>query len=138
MNLIKNETALLWSGFMPMQNKIANRIGRELFSIQNYPANYYSAFKAETVFEKWACVQVDEHTSVTNGLEEIVIPQGKYAVFQFKGNPQNPVPFFTEVFTKTLPEAGLTVDERPHFEILGDKFKKDSDSSEEEIWIPVK
>jgi AraC family transcriptional regulator len=30
------------------------------------------------------------------------------------------------------------LDNRPHFEILGEKYKQGSPDSEEEIWIPVK
>lgn len=29
-------------------------------------------------------------------------------------------------------------DNRPHFEILGEKYKNNDPESEEEIWIPVK
>ena len=28
-------------------------------------------------------------------------------------------------------------DDRPHFEVLGDKFSRNSPGSEEEIWVPV-
>jgi AraC family transcriptional regulator len=30
------------------------------------------------------------------------------------------------------------LDDRPHFEILGDKYKNGDPDSEEEIWIPIK
>jgi AraC family transcriptional regulator len=30
------------------------------------------------------------------------------------------------------------LDDRPHFEILGDKYKNNDPNSEEEIWIPIK
>jgi len=30
------------------------------------------------------------------------------------------------------------LDNRPHFEVLGEKYKNGDPESEEEIWIPVK
>jgi predicted transcriptional regulator YdeE len=30
------------------------------------------------------------------------------------------------------------IDNRPHFEVLGDKYKNNDPSSEEEIWIPIR
>jgi len=37
-----------------------------------------------------------------------------------------------------LPNSDYELDNRPHFEILGKKYKNNSADSEEEIWIPVK
>ena len=31
-----------------------------------------------------------------------------------------------------------TLDDRPHFEILGEKYKNQDPDSEEELWIPIK
>jgi AraC family transcriptional regulator len=30
------------------------------------------------------------------------------------------------------------LDNRPHFETLGEKYKNEDPSSEEEVWIPIK
>jgi len=30
------------------------------------------------------------------------------------------------------------LDDRPHFEVLGDKYKNADPDSEEEIWIPIR
>jgi AraC family transcriptional regulator len=46
--------------------------------------------------------------------------------------------FFTYIFTRWLPASGYQLDNRPHFEILGDKYKNNDPESEEEIWIPVR
>jgi AraC family transcriptional regulator len=45
---------------------------------------------------------------------------------------------FKYIFEEWLPSAIYGLDNRPHFEILGAKYKNNDDSSEEEIWIPVK
>ena len=45
---------------------------------------------------------------------------------------------FQYIFTNWLPNSEYELDNRPHFEILGDKYINGSADSEEEIWIPVK
>jgi len=37
-----------------------------------------------------------------------------------------------------VPSSDYELDNRPQFEILGQKYKNNDPSSEEEIWIPVK
>ncbi|MGK2861531.1 MAG: GyrI-like domain-containing protein [Chitinophagaceae bacterium] len=45
---------------------------------------------------------------------------------------------FSYIFNTWLPPSGYDLDNRPHFEILGEKYKNDDPLSEEEIWIPIK
>ena len=70
--------------------------------------------------------------------EPFVLSEGKYAVFEYKGNPNGGGEAFQYIFQEWLPNSGFLVDDRPHFEILGTEYKNNSDESEEEIWIPVK
>jgi AraC family transcriptional regulator len=41
------------------------------------------------------------------------------------------------IFNTWLPKSGYQLDRRPHFEILGEKYKNNNPDSEEEIWIPI-
>ncbi|MFT5513068.1 MAG: AraC family transcriptional regulator, partial [Bacteroidia bacterium] len=45
---------------------------------------------------------------------------------------------FGYIFGEWIPNSIYDIDSRPHFEILGDKYKNDHPNSEEEIWIPIK
>jgi AraC family transcriptional regulator len=45
---------------------------------------------------------------------------------------------FQYIFGTWLPNSEYVLDNRPHFEILGEKYKNDDPTSEEEIWIPIK
>lgn len=45
---------------------------------------------------------------------------------------------FGYIFGTWLPNSGYIMDDRPHFEILGAKYKNNDPESEEEIWIPIK
>jgi len=41
-------------------------------------------------------------------------------------------------FGTWLPNSEYALDNRPHCDILGKKYKNDDPSSEEEIWVPIK
>jgi AraC family transcriptional regulator len=45
---------------------------------------------------------------------------------------------FQYIFGTWLPDSEYLIDNRPHFEILGEKYKNEDPTSEEEIWIPIK
>lgn len=45
---------------------------------------------------------------------------------------------FICIFSDWLPKSDYELDERPHFEILDEKYKNDDPNSEEEIWIPIR
>jgi AraC family transcriptional regulator len=36
-----------------------------------------------------------------------------------------------------MPTSKFKIDDRPHFEVLGKKYRNDDKDSEEEIWIPI-
>ncbi|MEP1984886.1 MAG: GyrI-like domain-containing protein, partial [Maribacter dokdonensis] len=37
-----------------------------------------------------------------------------------------------------IPNSEYQLDGRPHFEVLGAKYKNNDPNSEEEVWIPIK
>ena len=45
---------------------------------------------------------------------------------------------FRYILGEWMRDSDYDLDNRPHFEILGEKYKNGSPDSEEEIWIPVK
>jgi AraC family transcriptional regulator len=62
---------------------------------------------------------------------------GLYAVFDYKGlSTDNSI--FQFIFGTWLPSSEYDLDDRPHFEVLGNKYKNNDPTSEEEIWIPIK
>ncbi len=42
------------------------------------------------------------------------------------------------IFGIWLPNSVYLLDDRPHFEVLGTKYKNAKTDSEEEIWIPIR
>ena len=139
MSHANNRTAELWSSFMPQRNTIPNKLNSDLYSLQIYPSTYsFQRFDPMASFEKWAAVEVSTHSNIPEGMEALTIPGGQYAVFTYKGNPIHAAPFFQYIFDTWLPSSEYELDARPHFEVLGAKYKNNDDASEEEVWVPVR
>ncbi|GET24931.1 GyrI-like domain-containing protein [Prolixibacter sp. NT017] len=138
MSFAENQTGELWKSFMPRRREITNNVNQDLISMQVYPAGFFRNFNPTTPFEKWAAVEVNEFNSVPEGMETYVLPEGLYVVFIYHGKASDAAPFFQHILGEWLPQSDYQLDDRPHFEILGEKYKNDSPYSEEEIWIPVK
>lgn len=138
MSISENKTFLLWNSFMKRKGEIKNTIDSDLYSIQIYENDYFEGFNPQKEFLKMAGVEVNSHENTPDGMKAYLLNGGKYAVFEYKGNPNNGGEAFQYIFQEWLPNSGYILDNRPHFEILGTKYKNDSDESEEEIWIPIK
>ena len=136
-SLTDNKTAELWKSFMPLKKQIRNVIGTELYSLQIHPPSYFHSFDPGTTYEKWAAVEVSHFEELPAGMQTWELPAGLYAVFLHKGSSTD-TSAFQYIFTQWLPVAEYVLDDRPHFEVLGDKYKNADPSSEEEIWIPVR
>ncbi len=115
MSLPENKTFALWKSFMPRLKEITKRKSNEMFSLQVYNEPIRLG-DSNQEFEKWALVEVSNFENMPIEMETFDLESGLYAVFHYK------------------PE----LDERPHFEILGEKYKNDDPNSEEEIWIPIR
>lgn len=137
MSLANNKTGDLWKSFMPRRKEITNVLNGDLISMAIYKPNHFADFKPTNEFEKWAAVEVSNFDNVPNGMETFTLTGGLYAVFDYKGSSTD-ISIFQYIFGTWLPQSGYLLDSRPHFEVLGDKYKNASPGSEEEIWIPIK
>jgi AraC family transcriptional regulator len=101
-----------------------------------YTSSHFADFKPTNEFDRWATVEVTNFETVPNEMETYVLPGGLYAVFNHKGLSNDPR-IFQYIFGAWLPNSKYTLDNRPHFEVLGEKYKNNDPTSEEEIWIPL-
>ena len=138
MSLTNNKTPELWRSFMPRRKEIQNSIGTDLYSMQVYDEGYFRNFNPNATFTKWGAVEVTDFDSIPAEMESIVLPAGLYAVFLYKGAASAGAKTFQYIFETWLPNSDYFLDNRPHFEVLGAKYKNDDPDSEEEIWIPIK
>lgn len=139
MSFAENKTFELWSSFMPQRKKIINAVNPEhMYSLQVYGKDFFAPFNPKTEFIKWAAIEVSDASFVPEGMGVFTLPGGQYAVFHYKGSHNNGFDVFSYIFSDWLPASGYELDNRPHFEILGPKYKNGDPDSEEEIWIPIK
>ncbi|MBC7426312.1 MAG: GyrI-like domain-containing protein [Bacteroidia bacterium] len=138
MSMAENKTAQLWQSFMPQIKNIKNRVNNELISMEIYNSDYFKKFNPAQTFEKWAVTEVSDISEIPDGMESFIIEEGLYAMFIYKGTANNAADFFKRIFNDILPSSGFDVDNRPHFAVMGDKYKNNDPESEEEIWIPVR
>ncbi len=136
-NLANNKTFELWKIFMPRRKEIQNTIGTDLYSLQTYDSNYFKNFAPTHTFEKWAAVEVSNINEIPNDMEAFILQEGLYAVFFYKGLNTD-FTIFDHIFRTWLPNSEYNLDQRPHFEVMGEKYKNNDPDSEEEIWIPIK
>jgi AraC family transcriptional regulator len=137
MSLAQNRTAELWRSFMPRRNEIKNRISNESISLQLYPASHFNNFSPLNEFEKWAAMEVSDFNYIPENMHTLLVPSGDYAVFHYKGSSTD-TSIFNYIFSEWLPKSNYILDDRPHFEVLGEKYKNGDPTSEEDIYIPLK
>lgn len=139
MSLMQNKTRELWQIFMPRRHEVQQRQGQSYYSMQVYPPNFsMQHFSPQTVFTKWAAVEVSNFDTVPNHMHTFVLPAGKYAVFIHKGPASAFKPTFDYIFGEWLPNSGYTLDQRPHFELLPEGYVPTDPNAEEEVWMPIK
>ncbi len=136
MSLIENKTGFLWGQFAPRIKKILNRTSEDKISMQVYPPMYFKQFHPNKEFEKWAIVEVHDFKDIPEGMKSFIVKEGLYTVFQYKGSATNNK-VFEYFFSEWMPKSMFEIDDRPHFEVLGKKYRNNDKYSEEEIWIPV-
>lgn len=139
MSLANNRTPELWRSFMPRRKEIKNAVGNDLYSLQVYDKEAsFQGFKPSQVFTKYAVVEVGDFVLVPEGMETFVLEGGLYAVFFHQGLASDFPKTMQYIFLDWLPNTTYELDHRPHFEVLGEKYKNNDPRSEEEIWIPIR
>ena len=128
----------LWGGFMPRRKEITNNVSTDLISMVVYKPNHFTNFNPENEFERWAAVEVKDFDNIPNEMEAYILSNGMYDVFQYKGLSSGSAAFYQYIYSDWIPNSEYQLDNRPHFEILGDKYKNNDPTSEEEVWIPIK
>jgi AraC family transcriptional regulator len=138
MSFSTNKTRELWLSFIPELKKIRNKIGLDFYSVEVYDISYFDNYNPEKEFDKWAAVETIDFDAIPGEMETITLPDGLYAVFLHKGPASTGTKTYQYIFGTWLPSSGFLLDNRPHFAIMGEKYKSEDPDSEEEIWIPVK
>jgi len=127
----------LWRNFMPRRKEINNNLSNDLISMTVYKPTHFTNFSPSNEFEKWSAAEVSNFDNVPSEMETFILSGGLYAVFDYKGlNTDDSI--YRYIYGEWIPNSEYDLDDRPHFEILGEKYKNGDPTSEEEIWIPIK
>lgn len=138
MSMANNRTGELWRSFMPERMLISNIVDENLYSVELYPnVQFFASFNPTAEFQKWAAVKVIDDSDMPESMESLLLPEGLYAVFPFKGTPADVPQFMQYVFGTWMPASDYKLDDRPHFALMGEKYKNNDPDSEEEFWIPI-
>lgn len=137
MSLTNNKRGQLWGSFAPKIKDIKNRLNTDKISMQVYDKSFYINFNPNIEFEKWATVEVADFNDIPKDMETFTLGGGEYAVFDYIGS-SNDKSIFQYIFMTWLPNSEYQLDNRPYFEISGEKYNNNDPISEEEIWITIK
>ena len=138
MSYTNYDATMVWQRFMPRRKEVSHTLNMDLYSIQVFSKSYWEQFNPSATFTKWVGVPVSQIDRVPIDMDVMIIPAGRYAVFTFVGNEQMAPAFFEKIYGEWLPNSIYDLDDRPHFEILGTKYKRSDPTSEETVWIPIK
>ena len=144
MSFANNQTQELWQDFMSRRSAIKNTNSQNLYSVEVYDnPDFFKHFDPTREFEKWAAIQVNNYDNVSEGtvpagMETLVIPEGLYAVFHYQGKASEAAQAYQYIYGSWIPNSDYTLDQRPHFALMGEHYKNNDPSSEEELWIPIK
>ena len=123
---------VLWKRFMPRTKAIKSVVNKEFIAMQ-----IYSDFNSlEKPFDIWACVEVLDFKDSMLGMNSFTISGGDYAVFLHKGMDASST--YQQIMTEWLPNSGYKIDDRPHFQVMGEKYKNGSPDSEEDFYLPIR
>jgi AraC family transcriptional regulator len=135
MSLSNNKTSVLWQKFMPRRREIKNRTSTDYISMQKYGENLFVS--PESLFKKWATVEVSSFEDVPPDMDTYLLLGGKYAVFIHHGPASAAGKTMHYIFSEWLPKSAYKLDNREHFEVLPDGYNPVDPEAKEEIWIPI-
>ncbi|MBO3116949.1 GyrI-like domain-containing protein [Winogradskyella sp. DF17] len=121
----------LWQKFMPNKHLIKNTINNHHFAVQVYN----SENTMDKPFQIWATIEVSEANTIPAEMDVVTIPNGLYAKFTLRGMEIGRL--YQDIMTTWLPSSGYIIDNRPHFQIMDERYKNNSTSSEEDVYVPI-
>ncbi len=138
MSFSQDKTHELWQSFRPMIKGIPNKMDNDKYSVQIYPdANFFKDFDPTRVFRKYAAVKVSDYGDLSEGLEQLIIPESQYALFDYMGKPSEASETFRYILCQWIPNSKYSLEDRPHIAKMGVKYKGERPDSEEELLIPI-
>jgi len=138
MSLAEDTTAKLWQRFMPRRGEVSNRVADEYVSLQVHDGRAAEFFTPESMFDKWALVEVSADDEIPDGMESYAMNGGLYAVFIHEGPASTAPETMRFIFSEWLQKPEYELDAREHFEVLPEGYDPQDPEAREEVWIPIR
>lgn len=119
----------LWEQFMPQSGKIAKRVGMEAYGISQCQGDR---------FDYVAGVQVEDGAPVPEGMTDITVNDGHFAVFTHRGPISKIGETMKYIWSTWMPSSEYEYTGAPEFELYDNRFKFMAHDSEFDIYIPVR
>ena len=139
MSLTNDKTFALWKSFKSQLTAISNRVNSNFYSVQIYsPDQDFKDFNVNTIFENCAAVEVRDHLEIPEGMESLIIPKGKYAVFTHNGLAKEAFKTTQYIFADWFPKSKYQLGKGLHFQIMESDYRPDDLNAKETFWVPIK
>jgi len=138
-SLVENRDGEIWRPLRSRVTEFYERVGTDFYSVKVYdPEYHFSNLDPAAKFDKWAAIAVSKNSKLPEGFESLSIPAGQYAEFIHRGTPEMAQRTFGYIFGTWLPRSAFDLDDRPHFEILGNDWSPFDESAQEAVLVPIK
>lgn len=126
----KGEIPMLWDAFNKRWNEIKDKNSRMFcYGICDDMPD------SKGQFHYTAAAEVDSFYEVPEGMITKVVPKGRYIVYTYGGAIKDLGLFYNDIFSKSIPEGGHQLDNRPQFELYDDRYMK---NGEFDLYFPIK
>lgn len=119
----------LWEQFMPRTGSVTKRVGMEAFGI--------SQCKGDR-FDYVAGVKVEGDAPIPEGMMDIHVADGHYAVFTHRGPISKIADTMKYIWSTWMPASDYEYTGAPEFELYDHRFRFMAHDSEFDIYIPVR
>lgn len=128
----ENNSAIpgLWQSFNARENEIEAPVSRAAFGV-------CCDADGKGNFRYVAGYEVGATSPRPKGMDDIIRPAGRYAVFTHSGHIGEFAKTVYTIWNKSLPDAGLEPRHAPDFELYDRRFDANTGRGEVEIWIPI-
>lgn len=125
----------LWQNYGMHAEEIKKRKGHGMGLVESLPDS-----KKSQAEEYWylAGSEVEDFSSVPEGMVTRTVPAGRYAVFTHKGTPAMMEHTLRYIYGSWLPKSGEELRDAPTLTCRNENFEYNSEGSVTDIYIPVK
>ncbi len=125
----------LWQEFTPHISKIPNKVNdNQCFGVETYT----DSFMKHNQWHYMVAVEVSTLETIPILCTAKTLPPNLYAVFTHTGAIRSITKTFDYIYSKWLPNSNYEIAAPYDFEFYDERFKKEEEDSELDIYLPVK